>query len=507
MTSISSSVDKPIVHPLHIPEILKHIAIHLQKRDLASSCRVNKTWFEPFASLLWQTIPSQLFYTEGFAEACFQYKHFIRDLSWSRSGTTLDLLMQMTRLKSLVLPYVRSEGPLYSVIEANKQTLQGLSIGRIQGLDTKIGFETLSGLKYLRFLDLTGPRLPLLYVKGVIGQLPVLHGLRLNEHGSFCLDEIPLDSGFETLPRILTTCEGDGDTAILYGLKRLEVRSSLGAFHPLVSIASTSPILEYIVIKGEYDARNPTKVLENVREMAKALGQSCSRLQDLFLETKVIGPTAFDYDIKLRGFLTTAVAASTVAMDFSSGGLLSPWVALRSLHVRGHSKGEEGGLDFNMILLAVWDGRQVFQETLEELVIPYESYSNYYVTEVAVDILCMFKNLRIFDIGKETLLIHHLFTGGSIPARGMSEGGAIEAMEGEIRPWACQDLENMSLTLAHEDLDSNWCPDDLDQAEVDKHDIMGLKTLFAEGYPVFIAIKQFLCRFPKLDQKNVVFNR
>lgn len=499
--SISSFDTEPKLHPLDIYDLLELIATHLDKPDLASACRVRKSWFQPFASVLWRSIPSRPFYTKGFAKSCLKYKRFIRELSCPKTDLLLDPSFQLTRLTALSVPLIRSDGSLFPIFGTYKDTLRSLSIGRIQCLDSKIAFDSLCMLKNLRCLDLTGPRLPLLYIKGILCQLPVLQDLRLHEGGTFSLDEVALDSGFETLPEILTlSTKSDDHTTLDFGLKRLEIKSHYGAFHPLLSIATSSPILENFVFKGDYDTRDPSLVVATVQELAKTLRQSCSRLKELILESWWVGPTESDYVLQLRGTLAGAVAPPH-PIDYSSGSLLSPWTGLRSLHVYGQAGGHEGTPERNRVLFAIWEDRQTLQEILEEVVVPGNSFADYYAEETVVAILCHFKNLRVFDIGRAFLPIQYLFKQSFV-----SKGDTSEDIERDLQPWACKDLEVLYLALSYEEEGLGWCPDEWNLHEAEMCDIAGLTARFGETYPLFIAIKHFLGQFPKLDQKPILFN-
>ncbi|KAI7829707.1 hypothetical protein BC939DRAFT_499834 [Gamsiella multidivaricata] len=166
-----------------IPEICLLIAKHLSKNDLASACRVRRSWFAPFASELWRSIDPDQWTNHTFRSAFPRYSAFIRELRCG-SLVPLDVLgLHCTQLTLLHVPGLLS----YPVLERALQSNPRIEELRLRAVVTKEDvqgiveiFRTMVGMKMLKTLSFTHFKMPSEALEYLLDHLSGLQSLEID---------------------------------------------------------------------------------------------------------------------------------------------------------------------------------------------------------------------------------------------------------------------------------------------------------------------------------------
>lgn len=102
---------------MHIPEILKLIASHLDNESLVSATQVSQFWYTCFAPLVWSTISTSDWILPQFnPRQVFTHGHWVRSLEWHsiQSQQQWPFLFMMNSNNSTPPPYSSSSSPYLS---------------------------------------------------------------------------------------------------------------------------------------------------------------------------------------------------------------------------------------------------------------------------------------------------------------------------------------------------------------------------------------------------------
>ncbi|KAG0039878.1 hypothetical protein BGZ83_002691, partial [Gryganskiella cystojenkinii] len=203
------------IHPLEIAEILTLISQHLhQKRDLAHACRVNKAFFEPFASQLWVTVGQDQLKKPSFQRSLRKYSTRIRHLTYPReikkppqlpqrkekkgkkgnksehppkpkpdNNLTLPPGLELIGIKSFTPPAVHKNNleDVLRILETNKNSLENLTLRCPNLILSSKLIQTLSELSNLKSLDIEAVIIPEGAIEFMISRMPLLTKLRMEE--------------------------------------------------------------------------------------------------------------------------------------------------------------------------------------------------------------------------------------------------------------------------------------------------------------------------------------
>ncbi|KAG0045789.1 hypothetical protein BGZ83_009001, partial [Gryganskiella cystojenkinii] len=289
----------PLVYALDVPEVLILIATHLAPADLSNACRVNRTWFVPFAAALYRTIKPDQFTDGGLLPGLPRYAAFIHELYCPRYLSLMDPGPELSRLSTFSLPDCNKENlDLYLNLLERNLGLQNVTIRcpNVRLLPRVV--KTLARLKQLKSLSIESGWVPTVAIDYLLSSLPELKTLRFQEYeNSRELDQSlatefsavvaaetsPPSSSSSSFPSDLSASGKNGVTTT-NGLKRLQVVTIRVPHHLLLRLISSAPQLESLELDDTGESGN--RSLEPAIALAHALRQSCPRLQELVVNSE-----------------------------------------------------------------------------------------------------------------------------------------------------------------------------------------------------------------------------
>ncbi|KAG0366250.1 hypothetical protein BC939DRAFT_447183 [Gamsiella multidivaricata] len=197
-----------------IPEINLQIAKHLPPADLASACRVCRSWFVPFASQLWRSIQPDQWTHGALTDALPRYSVFVRQLRCSLFVNLDTLGPECTRLTLFKAPRLNhSAFPVLKRILESNPDIEELTLISDFGMSAiQLTMETIrivAGLAKMRklvLMDFVAPRGALEYM---MEKLPRLEALSIE--------------GWEDLPPLSQEVDPATGAVVLSGAMEEEV--------------------------------------------------------------------------------------------------------------------------------------------------------------------------------------------------------------------------------------------------------------------------------------------
>ncbi|KAG0053731.1 hypothetical protein BGZ83_000542 [Gryganskiella cystojenkinii] len=472
-------------NPLGVPEILALIGKQLSPPDLARACRVQKSWFSPFASLLWRTIrPGQL--KHSIVQCSLpRYSVHVRELVYPRDSQLPQPGNEFSGLITFSPPTVQRHNSdhVLQVISNNKNQLKRLTV---RWSDLSLSFRaisTLAGLKSLLYLDLEAVNIPNGAIELILDAVPGLESLRFEEYrnpprteatvlvtkgiNALLSQDSSSSSSSSSSPSSLLRSDGVLAVRSSYKLKQLKIKTNRCSFHPLLTIIQSSPSLIRLEIhdadKSPHSTSDQTQLSSRYKTLARSLHESCRQLRDLVLGGQWMGP------LDLDAILSCSIPKNPPSVSGDH------WLRLRTLHVTGQGRKyrtageEEGGSATDVgVVEAVSRGAHILKDTLEDLTVVCDhSTDGVGASRPVVQILRTFKKLRILNLHGIYVEVQDLFNGDPFHFNEDEdelcddEGsyfGPDDEEPPEIYRWACRNLKVLNITIINQD-DSEWYPE------------------------------------------------
>lgn len=411
----------PPTHAIDIPEVLMCIATYLEKTALANACRVCKTWSRPCTEQLWRSIGKGDFKGNrhhSLLKALPRYAAFVRELACPSYLPRERLLLGPTfsRLTMFSTPTLGRDdlGWVQDILDQNP-ALESLSIeSRCNIPEAQIMdvVKTVAQLERLSSLTLeTTWTLKETFLETLLDSLPLLKSLSLRG----CLDYIVSSS---------TTPDVEGGLRDIqkqpYHLETVCLSFPWQLIHSVTNVLAFCPLLQSLDIRDSCQQVGPG--IPDLGSFALTLHESCPELSSL-----IVGSVWLDVN-----YLTYLLSLGSPMRSLERQMV---WFRLRSLSVK------EASVQKESVLSVIWMGKDVFKETLEDIVLDY-GRSDPTGGVFVVMILESFKKLSLLSAGGVVVKAENFFQGDE-----------------RVVPWASTHIVSLSFTVKSSisALHSSWC--------------------------------------------------
>ncbi|GJJ78487.1 hypothetical protein EMPS_10846 [Entomortierella parvispora] len=518
---------------LEIPELLALIARHLEKPDLAAACRVNKSWFVPFAEQLWRSLQFQDISESGgkLLQSLPRYAIYVYTICFPSYCDLSQLILtpdlsHLTSLTFFEVPY-ESQAVIQDILRQNPLldylTIElGIDIPEEKEAKARDMVKTMLRLKRLETLSFRNNWVTSKLLESLVWGLPKL--------SYFCFQTI------EFRPHIEEKLEAEGvpdeddedyleaDELVAFQLQRplllemVKMKSPGRLFGSMVKILQSSPLLTRLEW-SESEEHNDLFDAD-LRFLTQAVHKSCPKLEDVDLGCEWMRSGDFYHLFSLWDPLVDNIQLS--------------WLPLTSIFIIMSC------LEDVDILEVVWEGRDILQHTLKSLILfSRVAWGRRRSGPITISILETFQNLQCLDLPGTTVDAKLFYYRVSIPrlldSRSVDQtqeyvvsdnvgNGGYSADDNDcngshyddddddddgdgdgphgslqIRTWACDAMYRLGLEI--QGVGPSWCPPEL----LDKQNSKG--CLASESrYPLFDPLKAYLDSFSKLDQSKIRYS-
>ncbi|KAF9360803.1 hypothetical protein BGX26_007565 [Mortierella sp. AD094] len=310
------------MNPLHIPELLHIVCLHLDKSSLLAGVRVNKTWYNICKPLLWESCSFSAEQYNSFHDVFDQNAPLIRNLEAKLrliGGEIRFVAQHCINLKALTLRYCRVSPSSLDVLCNGIPRVQYLTF------DLCLGVNTTS----------IAPRLT---------RLPSLTHLEIIAHtqdrgsGDWRENEMALLLTQCLLLEYLKIVGADLSHVHLFAVQRhptplrlvnLELVSTFISENALKNLLGKSPNLSTLILLNNANKNSTIQVI----------AENCPNLRMLELKnSKSIATSAFDSVFKKCPLLTNLNISHTLIYDAAISALAHHCTQLRILDLRGCSR-------------------------------------------------------------------------------------------------------------------------------------------------------------------------